>query len=72
MNSFLRSKPLVSLATLERARKLGTLNRVDRTPQYEGPEFAKPEKLQEAVNVQGTTSGDCRRIPGTFSSRSSI
>jgi len=43
----------VSLATLERARKLGTLDKVDRTPQYDGPEFAKPEKLQEAVNVQG-------------------
>lgn len=43
----------MSLATLERARKLGTLNKDDRTPQYDGAESAKPEKLLEAVNVQG-------------------
>jgi hypothetical protein len=40
--------------TLERAKKLGTLDKVDRTPQYEDPsEWAKPEKLLTAVNVQG-------------------
>jgi hypothetical protein len=40
-------------AVLERAQLLGTLNKVDRKAQYQGPEYAKPEHLLEAVNVQG-------------------
>ena len=40
-------------AVLERAQRLGTLNQIDRKPQYSAPECAKPEALLEAVNVQG-------------------
>lgn len=38
---------------IERAEALGTLNKVDRRAQYEGPERARPEALLEAVNAQG-------------------
>lgn len=41
------------LHVLKRAERLGTLNKIDRRPQYEGPERARPEALLEAVNAQG-------------------
>jgi hypothetical protein len=40
-------------AAVERAKQLGTYGKNDRSAQYKAPENAKPEKLLEAVNVQG-------------------
>jgi hypothetical protein len=40
-------------SAIDRAKKLGTYKKIDRTPQYSGPECATPEALLEAVNVQG-------------------
>jgi hypothetical protein len=37
---------------IERAKYLGTFNKIDRSVQYEGPERARPEALLHAVNAQ--------------------
>lgn len=47
------SRDPVNLEVLQRAERLGTLDKVDRTPQYQNPEEAQPRKLLNAVNVQG-------------------
>lgn len=41
------------LDALKRAEQLGTLNKIDRRPQYLSEEYSKPHALLEAVNVQG-------------------
>jgi hypothetical protein len=38
---------------IERAKRIGTYNQIDRKPQYSTPQHALPEQLLEAVNVQG-------------------
>ena len=38
---------------IERAKRIGTFGKVDRSPQYAGPERARPEALLNAVNCQG-------------------
>jgi hypothetical protein len=40
-------------SAIERAKRLGTYDQVDRTAQYSGPDRALPNILLEAVNVQG-------------------
>ncbi len=51
---FMSTQPIPpSPEVLKRAEILGTLNKIDRTPQYRSDDHAKPEKLLEAVNVQG-------------------
>ena len=37
---------------IERAKYLGTFNKIDRRAQYDGPERAQPEALLHAVNAQ--------------------
>lgn len=36
---------------IERAKRLGTLDKIDRRIQYSGPERARPEALLESVNA---------------------
>lgn len=38
---------------IERAKRLGTYNQIDRRAQYDGPDRAQPGALLDAVNVQG-------------------
>ena len=38
---------------IERAKRIGTFNQVDRKAQYSTPQHALPAQLLEAVNVQG-------------------
>lgn len=42
------------MTALERAEKCGTLGKIDRTAQYDDPEFAQPKALLKTVNEQGT------------------
>lgn len=42
------------MTPLEKAQKLGTLGKLDRSAQYSGPEECSPERLLKAVNVIGT------------------
>jgi hypothetical protein len=47
-----RTNPL-TFEVLKRAERLGTLNQVDRRPQYLGQENAKPEALLKGINELG-------------------
>lgn len=52
------SKPSYSrdpenLAVLQLAESVGTLDKIDRTKQYQAPKNAEPRALLNAVNVQG-------------------
>jgi hypothetical protein len=38
---------------LDRAERLGTLDKIVRAPQYRDPKFAKPEELLRTVNIHG-------------------
>jgi hypothetical protein len=37
---------------IERAKRLGTFNKIDRRAQYDGPERARPEALLDSHNKQ--------------------
>jgi hypothetical protein len=47
------SRDPANLEVLQRAERLGTLDKIDRTPQYEASQNAAPRALLTAVNVQG-------------------
>ncbi len=38
---------------IDRAKRIGTYQQIDRRAQYMSPQHARPEALLEAVNVQG-------------------
>lgn len=40
---------------LDRAERLGTLGRIDRTPQYQAPEYATNEALHTSINELANT-----------------
>ena len=68
-----------NLAVLQRAERLGTLDKVDRTSQYQNPEETQPRKLLTAVNVQGNhirsvqkTQGEMQRDLQNVKLRNSI
>ncbi len=45
--------PFAPPEVLERAERLGTKDKIDRTPQYQGDKWVKPEELLRTVNAQG-------------------
>jgi len=55
-----------NLEVLQRAERLGTLDKIDRTQQYQDPKLAQPRALLTAVNVQGNhiraTQADMGRL----------
>ena len=53
---FPKSRGDFPLPALKRAELLGTLNKIDRRPQYSSPQHAKPEALLEAVNELGNNT----------------
>jgi hypothetical protein len=38
---------------LAKARKAGTVGKIDRTAQYDDPEYVKPEELRKGLNCMG-------------------
>lgn len=43
-----------SVTGIEKATRCGTLNKPDRSSQYDSPEYLAPEKLRHAINALGT------------------
>ena len=52
---------------IERAKILGTLGKIDRRAQYNGPERATPGALLEAVNALGNHTRGLRADTGRLS-----
>jgi len=46
------SDPTKHQREIERARQIGTFGKIDRSPQYDGPDRATPEALLNSDNAQ--------------------